>query len=98
MKETIEAFAVYRNGDIMNYFDFKEDAEADVFHHGGTVVRLTGEMPRVPRKREFIGWILNGILDNGCDNSIGFITYNSKEGLPKDCIKVRVTVEELGDE
>lgn len=70
--EIIEAWAVYRNGEIMEYFEFKQEAEADVFHHGGTVIRLTGEMPRVPNvEDDFVKVTVDGVD-----------YYDSKKELP----------------
>jgi hypothetical protein len=98
--ETIEQFVVYRFGGVMCCYALKEEAENDVKHHGGTVVRLTGELPKTPIKYSVELWGNEWKPDKFGDTTFsqqvhGIAGLWATEKVTRCPIKYRITVEEI---
>lgn len=57
MKETIETWAIVKHGCIDYICRTEELAKKQNEVSGGTVVKLTGEMPRKPIERKTVAWV-----------------------------------------
>lgn len=102
MKETIEAWAVMRDG-IQQIFRTESEAITYTKHWGGTVVRLTGEMPRPLRKVSTEVWIqpMKPIESNSPLSLLQFrlgIKDWNPENKEKCTIRARITMQELSDD
>ena len=100
MKETIEAWAVFHGENGNEFFNRELEALTCQKLYGGTVVKLTGEMPLELRKVSTEVWIspcepaTNG---DAIGIRIGYLFWSPKK--TETCtIRARITMQELSDE
>ena len=99
MSEEIVTWARVRDGEIQGIYGNKEGAKIAAESFGGTVVKLTGEMPRVPIERKTVAWVSwTNSFDNGSHLSrLGI--YNISPIKTNSCkTKVEIIVREVSDE
>lgn len=98
MKETIEAWARC-SGSRVQVYACEVDARKDALTVGGTVVKLTGEMPRQLRKVSTEVWIkpceVESTVTLLCPR-LGISDYR-REKDDKCFIRARITMEELSE-
>lgn len=90
--ETIEVWAEMTESGNIFAVSWSEAVVNIWKSHGKTVVRLTGELPKKPRKREFIGWVTEN-----CLNSEPSAFYHIRAAKHDGFRKCKVTVEELSE-
>lgn len=101
MSEEIEAYMVlHKQGGRSLYHD-PSIAEEHVQRHGGTVVKLTGEMPRELRKVSTEVWIepIRPTEFHSCvlQLRLGIKDWGTTK-TEKNTVRAKITMEELGDE
>lgn len=101
--ETIEAYIVIndaRENSEPTLYHIRYAAEDHAKRHGGTVVRLTGEMPKVPIERKTTAWV--EFREPSTNSPFTFDRLgivNIAEGNVDRCkTKVEIIVRELSDE
>lgn len=99
MKE-IKAFAIVRNGEVFNVTENAESAKKVAETLNGTVVELTGKMPRELRKISTEVWIEPCDAKSDSDFIFERLGYNilKLEKNSKCTTRARITLEELPEE
>lgn len=102
MKETIEAWAAVDSDGNYDLTLCREHAEEKAKEYGGTVVRLTGEMPKVPIKYSVELWGNEWKPDKFGDTTFSQQVHGidglwATEKVTRCPIKYRITVEELSE-
>lgn len=100
MSTEIEAYTVIVNGKVGALVLDKEDADELAKLRGGTVVKLTGKMPRELRKVSTEVWISPCEVMSDSHALLlrmGFGAYDTRK-FGSCTVKARITLEELPEE